>query len=239
MHADRHAKFLSVCGFAVVDGVPVQVDTCETPESYAHRIEADARERAEALRTRRAARARTLRKLDVPVTAADERALIEETIDLDFGASIRAVTAWLANDNAAPWLVLCGPTGRGKTVAAAAALVEHGGVYRTASAVERLHASMYGEESDRYRATRKHRELWVLDELGTERSADTMTAALFDLVDARRGHCHRTIAIANLTQAAMQERYADTRLWSRLIQCAQWVADVGPDMRTQEGASCR
>lgn len=196
-----------------------------TPSEEAERAAADARQAAEDRRQR-------LEDLALPITSADETLLVAGALRPDVGRSLAAVQSWVSDPAAPAWLVLCGSVGRGKTLAAAWLLLEHGGRYVGARELERLRMAAFGEEAERFQVLLSGRTL-VIDDLGREDSADRMTSALLDAVDARRRSRMRTVAIANLTRKQLQERYRDARLWSRLDECARFVADAGPDLRKQ------
>jgi DNA replication protein DnaC len=208
------------------------------PEHQAQlEAERDREREREAQLERDIAAANARKRLDgfkLPLTAADEAMLLEETLDLAFGKSIAGIVAWEAESYTQhPWQLLIGSTGRGKTLAAAWMLNRVGGRYLKARDLERLYAAQFGKESDAFREWKANKELLVLDELGTEHDSAVLTAALLDLVDCRRGLGHRTIAIANMSEAALRARYPDLRLWSRLGECARWVADAGADRRVK------
>jgi DNA replication protein DnaC len=199
-----------------------------TPEREAELAALDA---AEAARKEHERRAKIVQKLDLPITASDERMLIGNTLRSDLGASYPAVRAWLADADAPAWIVLCGSKGRGKSLAGLAAVVDRGGRYVPAREAERLRMAAFGDDEAKWKELLNYRGLLVLDDLGREDSAERMTTALLDLVDFRRRSGMRTIAIANLTEQKLRDRYPDERLWSRIGECAQWVKDVGPDLR--------
>ncbi len=196
-----------------------------TPEEEAERNAQDARRAAEERRQR-------LESIGLPITAADENLLVSGKLRADVGRSLAAVQAWIADASAPPWIVLCGSVGRGKTLAAAWLLLEHGGRYAGARELERLRMAAFGDEAARFQELLSGRVL-VIDDLGREDSPDRMTSALLDAVDARRRARMRTIAIANLTRKQLEQRYRDERLWSRLGERAVFVADAGPDLRAK------
>jgi len=144
------------------------------------------------------------------------------------GTSQRAAERWLAPGKP-PVLVLQGGAGCGKTVAAAMALAQFGGLQRPAASVVRAFASRALDataEQERMLATR----LLVLDDLGTEHSRDRewMVLALRELLEARQGA--RTLITTNLAREQAIEAYRDPRIESRLKVVA-WVRDTGPDLR--------
>lgn len=212
----------------------------ESDADRAERLEREraAAERAEQQRQADARRARfeRVRALRIPLAKADELALVDGTLDLQFGASIRHVVEWLADPNAEPWLVLCGGTGCGKTLAAAYALLKLGGRYVTSQDLDRLYASHFGPEIEAWRESRDKRELLVIDDAGARlENVERVTSALLDLADYRRGDGNRTILIANVVAEKLRKRYDEPRLWSRLEQagCLRARADGGADARAR------
>lgn len=170
-----------------------------------------------------------IRALKLPITAADEARLVVGT--LEETTFLRHVRTWL--DTERPWIVLSGPVGRGKTLAAGEALARERrkSCYLGARELERIFTARYGDEIDLQRKLIECRGIVVIDDVGRERDAEGMAAALLDLVDARRGRGQKSIAITNLSATQFQARYPDERLWSRIVECAAWVIDRGPDMR--------
>jgi DNA replication protein DnaC len=170
--------------------------------------------------------------LNLPITAADHDLLMRDGLDMSL-RTISAISAWLTSD--VPWALLVGSTGRGKTLAAAWALVQSGGRYVGARELERLASARFGEEAETFSAMLATR-LLVVDDIGRERDAGNMSAALLDLVDERRKRGQKTIAIANIAKAAFLKTYADARLQSRLGEpgIAVWISDSGPDLRSRK-----
>jgi hypothetical protein len=170
------------------------------------------RERVQAARARRVERLRALR---IPLAAADENALIDGTLDLRFGTSIVELAAWLEDENAEPWFVLCGG-------------------YVTSADLDRLYASHFGDEVETWRKERDKRDLLVIDDAGARlENVERVTTALLDLADFRRGEGHHTVLIANVVVSKLRERYAEPRLWSRLGQAGAMRVrgDGGTDAR--------
>jgi DNA replication protein DnaC len=191
-------------------------------------------ERAESQR-QHAARSRVL-DLGLPITAADEALLVLDQLSDSIGASLPAVREWLADGRRRPWLWLCGPMGRGKTLAACWALMQRStGRLVGARELERLHMTRFGDETvAAYELLCRARMLVVVDDLGREDTAAKMQSALLDLVDQRRGTGHLTIVTTNLKRDDLVKRYADPRLWSRAEECSQWLDDRGPDLRARK-----
>jgi DNA replication protein DnaC len=168
--------------------------------------------------------------LGMPITASDVELLVEDK--LQDTKCLQSVRAWLGAARTKPWLVLSGTVGRGKTMAAAWVLTKHNGLYVGARELERVFAARYGDEVEGQRTYTDCGGL-VIDDVGRERDADGMSAALLDLVDYRRGQRQSTILITNFSRKQFSERYPDERLQSRLSECALWIADAGPDLRRQ------
>ncbi|HMI92627.1 MAG TPA: ATP-binding protein [Polyangiales bacterium] len=174
-------------------------------------------------------RRRRLDSFKLPLTAKDADLLLADALDMHL-KSIVAVSSWLASN--VPWILLLGSTGRGKTLAAAWALMQHGGRYVGARELERLATARYGDEAETFTELLATRTL-VVDDIGRERDVGHMTAVLLDLVDERRKRGQKTIAISNVAKAAFLKTYADERLLSRLSEpgIASWVSDAGTDLR--------
>lgn len=140
-------------------------------------------------------------------------------------------------------LALCGPTGLGKTLAAAWAITREGGLYvkvdeliRDYARWERDRTAMDATSNVWRRYQRSH--LVVLDEVGRERDADLARDAFYKLVDERQSRRKQlTIIITNLSKTDFQTRLKggayDARTYSRLARDA-WVVDLsGRDRREQ------
>lgn len=177
----------------------------------------------ERVRSRREARVRALR---LPVTTDDEQALIFDTLEPT--RAVQAVRRWYATE--APLLVLSGPPGRGKTLAAAHTIVRHGGRYVRALDLGRLYLAQFGAEVVERSELARAQGVLVCDDLGTEHNPDAVGTALSELLDARR-RGQRSIWATNLDQRAFGERYPDARLHSRMAQSAHWLIDAGGDLR--------
>jgi DNA replication protein DnaC len=162
----------------------------------------------------------------VPLTCADTELVARD--QLDPTRVVKMARSWLATDK--PLLVLSGPPGRGKTVAAADALVRVSGRYTRAGDVARLFLAQFGDEVREREALIRERHLLVVDDVGTEMRPDAMGVALIEMLDARR-RGQRTLWVTNLSRGDFEGRYDDSRLRSRMAQSAVWCVDNGPDMR--------
>lgn len=131
-----------------------------------------------------------------------------------------------------PWLWLCGPTGIGKTVAAAAAISEVGGSYVRFPALleegrvfaRKNSARELDEARNMFRARYATHGLLVLDEVGieTDRERAEAAAALHEVVEMRQKAAHKTLVITNQEASVIVQRFNptakhyDPRTWSRL-----------------------
>lgn len=171
-----------------------------------------------------------------------ERAGLEGTVtDEDFDRivkdkledtqSLRLVRGWLKGK--APFLVLLGPAGRGKTVACAWAIAGVNGRYVTAKKLERMFLAQYGAILDEQDRLMWSRGLLVIDDVGIELKRDEFISSLYEVVNARQGGGRRTIITSNLSRKEFKQKYNDARLLSRLKR-AEFGTDAGPDMRDKQ-----
>lgn len=148
--------------------------------------------------------------------------------------AVKRANAWWA-DRDKPWLLLSGPTGCGKSMAAASIPADNcRATFMRADELVRVFSSMFGEQ---YEAQQKVRDcnLLVLDDLGCELDASRMLPALLDLLDARQSaRKHPTIVTSNLTAAAFRDRYANDRLNSRMAELVRWEGLTGEDLRRKK-----
>jgi DNA replication protein DnaC len=151
--------------------------------------------------------------------------------------AVRHVESWAATD--APALVLCGGVGAGKTTAAMLAAWLVTGDRVTTDAWEAVPAAMLGRSADPWKQDREagieqanlRAALFILDDLGTERSDDArFSEALFRLVDGRQDSRFRTLITTNLGRADIRPRYGD-RIADRLNHIGRAVEIKGASMR--------
>lgn len=129
-------------------------------------------------------------------------------------------------------VVLAGPPGTGKTVAAAAWAL-------TARYKPRFVRSSSFAAMSRYNVDQRS-ELFtckalVLDDLGAE-YADVKGSFLVDLdelVDTFYGDERPLVITTNLNRESFRERYSD-RIADRFRECVRWIAITGPSMRRSE-----
>lgn len=156
---------------------------------------------------------------------------------LDSTKSIEALRAWQTARMTPPWLVLAGPKGCGKSVAAACAVADYtgGAFYLPSAKVVPTFAARYGDALE-------HRErvvscgFLVLDDPGSMDETPAELAlignALVELLDARKTPRRATILTTNLTRRALFERYRNDRLPDRLMELCQWVGISEGNKRT-------
>lgn len=193
------------------------------------RVEAAGREQRE-----RARRAAVLAREHVTLREDVEAAIVTGS-ELEPGVSLSMTRRWIARADMPPVLVLAGATGCGKSVAAAWALAELDGKWRSADQLCRLFAADFGDQLDEQDAVTRCR-LLVIDDLGTERDAARMIGVLRHLIENRQHSArrHRTIITTNVDRNGFAARYGDERIASRFDEAAQivtWVPDNGPDLR--------
>jgi DNA replication protein DnaC len=180
----------------------------------------------------RDSRYQRLRDAGVEVTDAVERMLLDHELrDTD---AIKSVRHWFERRQE-PWMVLAGPVGCGKSVAAAAA-VAYGptALWLRSDALCRVFSSNYSEQRELQERVRTI-SLLVVDDLGAEPDPARMLLVLFDLLDARKSARRRpTIVTTNATRRALLERYPEPRLTSRLVESVQWFGLTGPDLRQEQ-----
>jgi len=155
---------------------------------------------------------------------------------------LRRVKDWLASEGQPPVLGLMGTVGRGKSVAAAYAISERGGLWVTADWVLRAFLGIYSDsmrEQSRMRAA----ELLVVDEVGGETDGKAMAAAevaktrgqmgtaLLRLLDDRQNRTRITIIASNLSERSFKATYPGIPLQSRLSEIAALHEFTGEDMR--------
>jgi DNA replication protein DnaC len=127
------------------------------------------------------------------------------------------------------FLVLLGPTGIGKTVAAAYAFREIPGAHLSIADVCRA----YSYETDEARRLRKLIErcgLLVLDDVGTFHKPDTERYVLQQVVDCRQGAYRATLITANLSAAELRA-HLDTRTVERIEHQGSIVELAGKSLR--------
>jgi DNA replication protein DnaC len=153
--------------------------------------------------------------------------------DLRDTPAVLSVREWQASDHCA--LVLSGGVGTGKSIAAAAWLLE-----TVRSLPSGLRSRRWWKAFDLCRLGQFADELGdlcrvrslVIDDLGGEYAdkSGSFATTLTWLVDARYEHNRRIVMTTNLEAAAFRARYGE-RIYDRLRECGAWVAVGGPSMR--------
>jgi len=144
--------------------------------------------------------------------------------------ALRAVRSWWSHRET-PWAIVSGPRDVGKSVAAAALLAEHDGLWMSSNEVVQAFAGMFGE-SLAQQARAKGAGLLTIDELGVEDDPARMLGALLQLLNARAS-TRRTpvLATTNLTLELLLRRYPEPRLQSRINELVTWVPVHGESLR--------
>lgn len=133
-------------------------------------------------------------------------------------------------------LVLVGLKGQGKTVAGAWLLAKHGpGLYCSAEALRASFKATAAVDRGLWRRALRTRVL-VIDELGREADAETADAALFDIINSRRGRAGReqlwTLLMGNLSEEAFRARYDDITV-DKIEQQGAIITVRGENLRTR------
>lgn len=131
-------------------------------------------------------------------------------------------------------LVMAGPKGVGKTIAAAYAMfyseppLPYGGKWKTEQAPRFRHVAdiaemgLYGsDEVKKQRGELKHTRALVVDDLGAEVASEHFLALFDSIVDARYGSMGHTIFTTNLTVEQFSRRYGD-RVYDRIRGRGDW-----------------
>ncbi len=109
------------------------------------------------------------------------------------------------------FLLLSGPTGRGKTLACGYVLAEHGGFCVLAPKLARLQASAGFDRDSRAQLDNLHAaRTVVLDELARDDELQKHEkTAVFELINARQGRGKRTLITTNRSPLFLYRRYED------------------------------
>lgn len=129
-------------------------------------------------------------------------------------------------ENGPPLVVLAGPRGVGKTVAACYALAKWGGKYLTAYQFARPGLDI--DELKRERAI-------VVDQLGRENvgASEFALASLEELIDARYANRRLTLLVGNITREQFEARYGGI-IEDRLRGDGEFVLLGGESMRGEK-----
>lgn len=171
--------------------------------------------------------------------------------------ALRAVQAWVGKwtgkeaSITRPWLILAGPTGVGKTVAAAWAIAEVGARYvRFPDLIQdwrshrRLESMTHHEKQrDAFRAKYGLQGFMILDELGIEgpNDVDDARVALHEFAEIRQRWAHRTLILTNKGAHELAGRFAsgqyDQRTLSRIERLLVTGRDGQPMLALELGGS--
>jgi DNA replication protein DnaC len=164
------------------------------------------------------------------LAAGFPRRAVEAAANPDLCEAVLQVRSWGAGERRRKSvLVLSGPTGCGKTVAAAVwAMEAHRGRCSFMRAASFAALSRYKTER---RALLSHDAL-VLDDLGAEYAdaAGNLQADLGELIDTYYGDMRPLVITTNLNATEFKARY-DDRIVSRLREAGNWFELVGADQR--------
>ncbi len=130
-------------------------------------------------------------------------------------------------------MILSGPRGCGKGVAAAWAIAEFGGAWVSALQLVNICTRFDQTEWTRLCMAR----MLVVDDIGDELQPEKFGPVFKELLDHRAPHAGKLIAPTNhgldflKGSADVKGRYPDPRLWSRMAESAEFVTVDGPDLR--------
>ena len=142
--------------------------------------------------------------------------------------ALRVLREWYAQSRGEkPWLMVGGPCGIGKTVAAAWVIARTQGVYLRAGQLKRLEWDK--EEWGRAVST----PFLIIDDLGRERDKERSAPVLLDLLDERPDKA--TYLPTNLDQGGFLDVYEDPRLHDRMAQLCMDVWIDGASLRRNPG----
>lgn len=139
-------------------------------------------------------------------------------------------------------LVLAGPKGVGKTLAAAHVMLHadpiqpYGGKWRTEHAPRFRHAtelaevSLYGEADKPERLALKNTKCLVIDDLGTEIATEHFLTLFDGVFNARYGGYGLTVLTTNLTAPSFSARYGE-RVYDRIAGRGMWFDISEESMR--------
>jgi DNA replication protein DnaC len=162
-------------------------------------------------------------------------------------AAVRRAVRWLddpkVDHDSHHWLLLYGPSGRGKTTLAggmAAELAERGEsvLFRTVPSLLADVRATFGnsEEQEALRKSLRAVRWLFLDDMGTEVPKDWVGEFLYEILGYRHDHHLPTIITSNLATVdehghAEMAEYFGPRIWGRVKRMAEPIEMDGPDLR--------
>jgi len=226
------------------DREPTRVDYLRLIPSPAELDAIDERQRREATLERQAEeryhRNRRLIESNACVTEEDHRRIVRATLSPT--QPLSQVRPWSTTGQA--FLVLLGPTGRGKTVSAGWWHANHGGIAVTARELCIAHAQEHAE-ARKLRALVASERLVTIDELGHERDADEAESGIFETVNMRLKRGFKTLLLGNIARVPKKAtadapataprtdfatRYGE-RTWKRIRAQGHIYVVTGPCLR--------
>ena len=154
----------------------------------------------------------------------------------------------LTTDATKPGLYLYGPAGTGKTIYAAALLMEmkkrtwfalngtyiQGKFVHTLTLLDEIR-SCYSQEKDAALLVKQYSEadVLVLDDLGVERETEWVLQTLYLIINNRYENMLPTIITSNLSLDNLRDRLQDERITSRICEMCRVKAFDGEDYRVK------
>lgn len=181
-------------------------------------------EEFESARARREHTQRLVNKLGIPPLPLSALAKLDRT------PVVEGVEKWL--DGEAPWLVLGGSTGAGKSVAAAHVLTRavargKSGAWRDAPGFATAVGGFSGQSEAEHL---KHVDVMVLDDLGTEHLSPFVASVFFEVLAARHENGNRTVLTHNLSREDLRKRLGP-RLADRVSSSCTYIQCTGQSLR--------
>ncbi len=172
-----------------------------------------------------------LRSWGVP-TAEAKLVLEGPVADTEAMTFAREFVQHRTTSDALPMLVLAGPIGVGKTVAACYVMVhanplppdgrfqhDQRPLFRHVSEIVEI--GSYDKTHKEARAEFRTARCLVIDDLGEEYQSDPFVAMLDALINHRYGHAGSTVITTNLTDATFRQRYGE-RAFDRIRHRGAW-----------------
>ena len=212
---------------------PYQLCKCEAEKRHREEAEAEAKHRDESIRRRR------LSTFSSEALAATRLAQDDGKDQRASVAAKRFVEQWEAFRAAGKGVIFFGGTGTGKTFFAAAianAIIDkdESVAFLPAASIFATIFAMDDKQAWIDRITDVG--LLVIDDLGTERTTEASTEAVYKVVNERYSKRMPLIVTTNYTAGDMREpkTEAQKRLFSRLVEMCVPVTCIGEDRRKEK-----